>query len=140
MIVADPMWTAKDQEVHIAQPGGNFGYPLTTRGLDGSTCYGAESSTEPVPHCLSGPDGEDGLMNFLQGKLRGWQLALQGYKQLAETGQYPGGEEITQGLTLIGPLLADLRQPDFGFVVGDQPLGDVAIQVGRSRRIARFGP
>src|SRR5207249_1109521 len=48
-----------------------------------------------------GPDGEDGLMTFLQGKLRAWQLALQGYKQLAGTGSYPGEDEVTPGLTLI---------------------------------------
>lgn len=60
-----------------------------------------------------GPDGEDGLMTFLQGKLRIWQLSLQGYKQLAETGDYPGKEEITQGLALIGPLLGDKESRKF---------------------------
>ena len=34
-----------------------------------------------------GPDGEDGLCSFLQGKLKGWQTALNGYKQLADTGE-----------------------------------------------------
>ena len=53
-----------------------------------------------------GPDGEEALMQFLQGKLRDWQLALQGFRQLAETGQYPGQTEIVDGLTLLGPLLA----------------------------------
>ena len=33
-----------------------------------------------------GPDGEDGLTTFLQTKLKGWQVALHGYKQLADTG------------------------------------------------------
>lgn len=60
-----------------------------------------------------GPDGEDGLMTFLQGKLRDWQGALQGYQQLAETGNYPGLDEITQGLGLIGPLLADKESRKF---------------------------
>lgn len=60
-----------------------------------------------------GPDGEDGLMVFLQGKLRTWQLALQSYKQLAETGNYPGKDEISQGLTLIGPLLTDKESKKF---------------------------
>src|SRR3984957_5262995 len=54
-----------------------------------------------------GPDGEDGLASYLQTKLKTWQTALHGYKQLAETGNYPGGDEISQGLTLINPLLAD---------------------------------
>ncbi|MBZ4192837.1 MAG: BREX system P-loop protein BrxC, partial [Candidatus Contendobacter sp.] len=54
-----------------------------------------------------GPDGEDGLMTFLQTKLRDWQIALQGYQPLANTGSYPGQDDIRQGLTLISPLLAD---------------------------------
>jgi hypothetical protein len=54
-----------------------------------------------------GPDGEDGLCTFLQAKLKGWQGTLEGYKQLAGTGNYPGGDEIAEGLTLISPLLAD---------------------------------
>ena len=60
-----------------------------------------------------GPDGEDGLMIFLQEKLRGWQEALQRYKQLADTGSYPGSNEITQGLTLISPLLANKESKKF---------------------------
>lgn len=60
-----------------------------------------------------GPDGEDGLMTFLQGKLRDWQLELQGYKQLADTGNYPGKVEITSGLGLINPLLADKESRKF---------------------------
>jgi hypothetical protein len=60
-----------------------------------------------------GPDGEDGLTTFLQTKLKGWQAALHGYKQLAETGNYPGGGAITQGLMLINPLLADKESRKF---------------------------
>ena len=60
-----------------------------------------------------GPDGEDGLTTFLQTKLKGWQSSLNGYKQLADTGNYPGGDEITQGLTLINPLLADKESKKF---------------------------
>jgi hypothetical protein len=60
-----------------------------------------------------GPDGEDGLTTFLQMKLNEWQATLQGYKQLADTGNYPGGDEITQGLTLINPLLADKESRKF---------------------------
>lgn len=54
-----------------------------------------------------GPDGEEGLMAFLQTKLRDWRSAFQSYQPLADTGGYPGQEEIRQGLTLISPLLAD---------------------------------
>ncbi len=53
-----------------------------------------------------GPDGEDGLCTFLQTRLKGWQSALNGYKPLAETGNYPGGEEISDGLVKINSLLA----------------------------------
>lgn len=60
-----------------------------------------------------GPDGEDGLKTYLQTKLKSWQVALHGYKQLADTGSYPGGDEIVQGLTLISPLLADKESRKF---------------------------
>ena len=53
-----------------------------------------------------GPDGEDALFDFLTGRLRAWQTSLTGYKALAETGTYPGVDEITEGLTLINVLLA----------------------------------
>ena len=36
-----------------------------------------------------------------------------GYKPLADTGAYPGGDEITQGLALIYPLLADTESKTF---------------------------
>ena len=60
-----------------------------------------------------GPDGEDGMTTFLQTKLKGWQAALHGYKQLTDTGNYPGGDELTQGLTLISPLIADKESRKF---------------------------
>jgi hypothetical protein len=53
-----------------------------------------------------GPDGEDGLTTFLQTKLKGWQAALNGYKPLADTGNYPGREEISDGLVKLNTLLA----------------------------------
>jgi hypothetical protein len=60
-----------------------------------------------------GPDGEDGLTTYLQTKLKDWQAALHGYKQLADTGNYPGGDEINHGLTLISPLIADKESRKF---------------------------
>lgn len=54
-----------------------------------------------------GPDGEDALFRFLQNKLEGWQTKLTGWKSLAETGDYPGGTEISAATTLIKPLLND---------------------------------
>jgi hypothetical protein len=52
-----------------------------------------------------GPDGEDAVFSFLQNKLRGWQTSLSGYKPLADTGSYPGQEEIADGLLLVKKLL-----------------------------------
>ena len=52
-----------------------------------------------------GPDGEDALYAFLRTRLKGWRTALFGYKTLADTGQYPGQDEINDGLTLVKALL-----------------------------------
>jgi hypothetical protein len=53
-----------------------------------------------------GPDNEDSLHAFLKEKLRAWEAALHTFKPLADTGDYPGKEEIAQALTVIKPLLA----------------------------------
>jgi hypothetical protein len=53
-----------------------------------------------------GPDGEDGLFSFLQDKLKSWQSSLNSYKPLADTGDYPGRDEIADGLILAKKLLA----------------------------------
>jgi hypothetical protein len=60
-----------------------------------------------------GPDGEDGLCDYLQTRLKSWHSTLNGFKQLADTGNYPGGAEITQGLALINPLIADKDSKKF---------------------------
>jgi len=53
-----------------------------------------------------GPDGEDSLYTFLHNNLQSWQSALSSYQLLAETGNYPGKDEITAGLALVKKLLA----------------------------------
>lgn len=53
-----------------------------------------------------GPDGEDPLFTFLQGKLKDWQSALAGYKPLANTGNYPGKDQIDDGLGVVKKMLA----------------------------------
>jgi len=53
-----------------------------------------------------GPDGEDAVFSFLQNKLKGCQTSLNGYKPLADTGNYPGQQEIAEGLLLLKKLLA----------------------------------
>ncbi len=55
---------------------------------------------------IMGPDGEDALSTFLRSELDAWHSQLNRYKTLAETGQYPGQAEITEGLTLVKALLA----------------------------------
>jgi hypothetical protein len=54
-----------------------------------------------------GPDGEEPLVTFLRGKLKAWEASLLGYKPLAETGDYPGRQEIADGVRVIGQLLKD---------------------------------
>jgi hypothetical protein len=53
-----------------------------------------------------GPDNEDALCAFLKEKLQAWETALNSFKPLADTGDYPGREEIADGLAVIKPLLA----------------------------------
>ena len=53
-----------------------------------------------------GPDGEDPLFDFLQHKLKERQSALARYKPLADTGDYPGKDQIDDGLSVIKKLLA----------------------------------
>ena len=52
-----------------------------------------------------GPDGEDALFTFLKASC-GLGISLASYKPLADTGNYPGQQEIVDGLTLIRALLA----------------------------------
>jgi len=53
-----------------------------------------------------GPDNEDALCAFLKEKLRSWETSLNSFKPLADTGDYPGREEIAEALGVIKPLLA----------------------------------
>ncbi len=53
-----------------------------------------------------GPDNEDALCAFLQERLRAWETALNSFKPLADMGDYPGKEEISEALSVIRPLLA----------------------------------
>jgi len=53
-----------------------------------------------------GPDNVDALCAFLQEKLSSWETALSKFKSLADTGNYPGKEEISDALAVVRPLLA----------------------------------
>jgi len=54
-----------------------------------------------------GPDNEDGLFGFFREHLTQWQNALNSYKTLADTGNYPGKNVIDEGLRLANILLND---------------------------------
>ncbi|MGC4033257.1 MAG: hypothetical protein QM754_16295 [Tepidisphaeraceae bacterium] len=60
-----------------------------------------------------GPDGEEALFTFLKAKLTNWQNSLSGWKALADTGSYPGGGEISDGLLLIKPLVNEQESVKF---------------------------
>ena len=53
-----------------------------------------------------GPDNEDDLCAFLKEKLRSWETSLNSFEPLADTGDYPGKEEIAEALGVLRPLLA----------------------------------
>ena len=51
-----------------------------------------------------GPEGEDALFEFLKGRLESWRGKLSRYRDLAETGSYPGARDIADSLSLLrGP-------------------------------------
>lgn len=60
------------------------------------------------------PDGEDALDAFLREKLGGWRTNLTQYKTLADTGDYPGSQEIAGALGVIAKLLAE--KESFGLI------------------------
>lgn len=60
------------------------------------------------------PDGEEALDAFLRGKLEGWRTNLTQYKTLADTGDYPGRQEIADALGVIAKLLAE--KESFGLI------------------------
>ena len=75
-----------------------------------------------------GPDSEDGLFEFLKGKCQEWQSCLSNYKALADTGNYPGQTEITDGLSVIKALLAADEPAKFieRFLENRSPLLDLS--------------
>lgn len=60
------------------------------------------------------PDGEDALDAFLREKLGGWRTNLTQYKTLADTGDYPGSQEIADALGVIAKLFAE--KVSFGLI------------------------
>ena len=52
-----------------------------------------------------GPDSEDGLYEFLKAKFQALKTSLTTHKALAETKNYPGLAEITEGLSVVNAIL-----------------------------------
>ena len=52
-----------------------------------------------------GPEGEEALFEFLKGRLQRWRERLSRYRALADTGSYPGAEEIADSLGVVNALL-----------------------------------
>ena len=53
-----------------------------------------------------GPEGEEALVEFLNGRLECWREKLGRYRALADTGSYPGAEDIADSLSLLNMLIA----------------------------------
>ena len=53
-----------------------------------------------------GPEGEEALVEFLKGRLEEWREKLGRYRALADTGSYPGAEDIANSLSLLNMLMA----------------------------------
>ena len=53
----------------------------------------------------TGPEGEDALFEFLKSRIEGWRGKLTRYRDLADTGRYPGAGNIADGLSLVNALL-----------------------------------
>ena len=53
-----------------------------------------------------GPEGEDALFEFLKGRLEGWREKVSRYRDMADTGSYPGAEDIADSLSLLNTLVA----------------------------------
>ena len=60
-----------------------------------------------------GPSGEDAICEFLKGRLEGWRDKLDRYRAFADTGAYPGGKDIKEGLSLVNALLASGASKQF---------------------------
>ena len=53
-----------------------------------------------------GPEGEEALFEFLKSRLERWREKLSRYRALADTGSYPGAEDISECLSLLNMLMA----------------------------------
>lgn len=70
------------------------------------------------------PDGEDALTEHIRACAGAWQNALQQWKSLADTGNYPGRDAISEGIGIVKNLLAcdDSRKLVERFIAQEQDL------------------
>jgi len=75
-----------------------------------------------------GPESEDGLFAFLRGFIKEWEQKLKSYQPLANTGKYPGKQEIDAGCLVMEKLLAIAASYDFfqAFLKKKDDLHDLA--------------
>ena len=52
-----------------------------------------------------GPEGQEQLAKFLNSRLRSWKQNLESFKMLADTGNYPGKQDIDNSLSQLADLL-----------------------------------
>lgn len=60
-----------------------------------------------------GPSVEDTLYATLRERLKGWSDSLSQHRPLAETGEYPGKEQILEGLQTLRPLVEEAQSLRF---------------------------
>ena len=60
-----------------------------------------------------GPHGEEAIHEFLKEKLERWRDNMNRYRALADTGAYPGGKDIEDGLSLVNSLLGSGASKSF---------------------------
>lgn len=56
-----------------------------------------------------GPDNEEGLALFLREHFADWSDSLSAFKALADTGNYPGGKEIEEGMRIVRDFSSSLE-------------------------------
>lgn len=91
LLIAEPMWTMKHQEVHVAVAGANYGWPDVVGELPEQSCYASLQETRPLPECVS--DGQGGS----------WEPPVVEYD--AQVGRIVSGVVRYQGQAV--PALAD---------------------------------
>ena len=86
------------------------------------------------------PDGEDALTEHIRSCAAAWLNSLQQWKSLADTGHYPGGDDIAEGLGIMKNLLAcdDSRKLVERFDAQEKELRDFADAYADLRQLYEY--